>query len=258
MSSQLNPFSTRFVRPGAIGYLFHDDQSAADLVQRLRASGWQGQIVGPHGSGKSTLLAALTELLEQAGRRAWRISLHDGQRALPADAMAEACRAGTNLLIVDGYEQLLATMAARLGGDRNRPLRRRLSHAAPHELQRRIGRAHRRAIGAAACFVDRPAHNRHQLFRRAWRRAGDAFHSLRPLRTLSLFGRHSARTLTPNCPGVAVCDDCAGCYGRGACAASWPCIHPRQHVDLPHPRPFLGLPFLRHFYGARARQPRRR
>lgn len=114
MSSHLNPFSTRFVRPGAIEYLFPDDQSAADLVQRLRANGWQGQIVGPHGSGKSTLLAASIEPLEQTGRRVWRISLHDGQRALPPDAMAEARRAGTNLLIVDGYEQLSRISRLRL------------------------------------------------------------------------------------------------------------------------------------------------
>ncbi len=114
MSSQLNPFSTRFVRPGAIEYLFPHGQSAADLVQRLRASGWRGQIVGPHGSGKSTLLAALIEPLEQAGRRAWRIDLHDGQRAPPPGAFAKAHLAGANLLIVDGYEQLSRVNRLRL------------------------------------------------------------------------------------------------------------------------------------------------
>jgi hypothetical protein len=108
MSSQWNPFSTRFVRPGALEYLFCDGQSAADLVEWLRANHWQGQIVGPHGSGKSTLLAALIEPLERAGRRPWRIDLHDGQRVLPPDAMAQAQGAGSDLLIVDGYEQLRA------------------------------------------------------------------------------------------------------------------------------------------------------
>lgn len=114
MPSQLNPFSTRFVRPGAIEYLFFESQSAADLIERLRASGWRGQIVGPHGSGKSTLLAALIEPLEQAGRRAWRIDLHDGQRSLPPRALAEAQHSGAKLLIIDGYEQLSRTSRLRL------------------------------------------------------------------------------------------------------------------------------------------------
>lgn len=115
MSSQLNPFSTRFVRPGAIEYLFPHGQNVADLIERLRANGWRGQIVGPHGSGKSTLLAALIEPLEQAGRRVWRIDLHDGQRALPPGAFAQAHLAGANLLIVDGYEQLSHISRLRLG-----------------------------------------------------------------------------------------------------------------------------------------------
>lgn len=112
---QPNPFSTRFVRPGAIEYVFADGQSAADLIERLRARGWRGQIVGPHGSGKSTLLAALVEPLERAGRHAWRIDLHDGQRSLPFGAMAEAHLAGSDLLIVDGYEQLSRISRLRLG-----------------------------------------------------------------------------------------------------------------------------------------------
>lgn len=114
MPMQPNPFSTRFVRPGAIEYLFPDGQTAADLIERLRANGWRGQIVGPHGSGKSTLLAALVESLEQAGRRVWNITLHDGQCALPPNALAEAQNAGANLVIVDGYEQLSRISRLRL------------------------------------------------------------------------------------------------------------------------------------------------
>jgi hypothetical protein len=114
MPSQLNPFSTRFVRPGAIEYLFSDGRSAVGLTQRLRAGDWRGQIVGPHGSGKSTLLAALIEPLEQAGRRVWRIDLHDGQRALPPGALAEAGNVGADLLIVDGYDQLSRISRLRL------------------------------------------------------------------------------------------------------------------------------------------------
>ena len=54
-----NPFSTRHVRPGAIGYRFPAGKSAAVLIARLEKNDWQGQIVGPHGSGKSALVATL-------------------------------------------------------------------------------------------------------------------------------------------------------------------------------------------------------
>jgi len=106
MPEQINPFSTRFVRPGAIEYLFSDGQSAAGLIERLRTNNWQGQIVGPHGSGKSTLLAALVEPLERAGRRVWRIDLHDGQSTLPPGFITDAHVAGADFIFVDGYEQL--------------------------------------------------------------------------------------------------------------------------------------------------------
>ena len=78
-----NPFATRHVRPGAIPYCFPAGVDARQLVERLAAAGWRGQIVGPHGSGKSTLLATLLRTIEQGGRRPLLIALHDGQRRLP-------------------------------------------------------------------------------------------------------------------------------------------------------------------------------
>lgn len=101
-----NPFSTRFVRPGAIDYLFPPGTSAAQLVARLSRFGWRGQIVGPHGSGKSTLLAALADPLARAGRPLWTVTLHDGARRLPAGWTHEAALAGAGMIGVDGYEQL--------------------------------------------------------------------------------------------------------------------------------------------------------
>ena len=99
-----NPFSTRFIRPGAISYLFADGNTASDLVERLRTSGWHGQIIGPHGSGKSTLLAALIPALESVGRSVVSIALHQGQHSLPPiDAAAFSL---TTQFIIDGYEQL--------------------------------------------------------------------------------------------------------------------------------------------------------
>ncbi len=103
-----NPFSTRFIRPGAIPYRFPSGQTAEVLVAKLAALGWRGQIIGPHGSGKSTLLASLLEPLRRAGRPGWMICLHDGQRRLPRDWTAQAVRAAASLVIIDGYEQLSA------------------------------------------------------------------------------------------------------------------------------------------------------
>ena len=103
-----NPFSTRFVRPGAIPYLFEPEQNAEDLVGRLAEAGWRGQIVGSHGSGKSTLLAILRAPLARGGRHLWSVALHDGARRLPANWPGEAKSASANLIVIDGYEQLSA------------------------------------------------------------------------------------------------------------------------------------------------------
>lgn len=69
-----NPFSTRYVRPGAIDYRFDIDPVAFDAEQdstrRLQSLVAQladhrcGLLVGHHGSGKSTLLEAMMPLLQ--------------------------------------------------------------------------------------------------------------------------------------------------------------------------------------------------
>ena len=102
-----NPFSTRYVRPSALTYLFPPGEDASLLVQRLRRSGWWGQVIGPHGAGKTTLLYTLRRVLQQAGRELQWVTLQNGQKRLPP-----ATRAGRNdwnsqvLVVVDGYEQL--------------------------------------------------------------------------------------------------------------------------------------------------------
>lgn len=105
-----NPFATRYTRPGALAYFFDPGVTAEGLVQRLRAVGWRGEIVGPHGSGKSTLLATLAPLLRAAGCTVVETALHDEQRRLPRAfwrAVRAGCPAGGPLLlVVDGYEQL--------------------------------------------------------------------------------------------------------------------------------------------------------
>ena len=101
-----NPFSATHLRPGALAFQFPSGRTAASLVERLAENGWQGQVVGPHGSGKSALVAALIGALQQSGRQAVLVELHDGQRRLPADlGRTSELKSGT-VLIVDGYEQL--------------------------------------------------------------------------------------------------------------------------------------------------------
>ncbi len=101
-----NPFSTRYVRPGAIPFVFADDCDALSLIALWQSHGRRGAIVGPHGSGKSTLLAALAPALEQAGERVLRINLHDGQRRLPQDVFEAVEAQEASTIVVDGYEQL--------------------------------------------------------------------------------------------------------------------------------------------------------
>jgi hypothetical protein len=102
-----NPFATRHIRPGALDFLFPPDQSAAGLVEQLRAANWIGQIVGPHGSGKSTLLAALVPALEAAGRTVVSRQIRGqgtGDRGQESGGM-DPLDANTQL-IIDGFERL--------------------------------------------------------------------------------------------------------------------------------------------------------
>ncbi len=118
-----NPFSTRFVQPGAIPYFWGQGDTVEGIVAKLRIQGWWGEITGPHGSGKSTLLAALLKALTDAGQRPFLIELHDGQRTLGVELSTElqdppltppgprvpgAPRGGKQptMIVVDGYEQL--------------------------------------------------------------------------------------------------------------------------------------------------------
>ncbi|HEV2972216.1 MAG TPA: hypothetical protein VGY55_19740 [Pirellulales bacterium] len=105
-SPPVNPFATRYVRPGAIPFLFPRSVDATRLVARLRDFGWRGAIIGPHGSGKSTLLESLRPELHRVGRRIVSAGLHDGERSLPRAFLdSQPWNPGT-VLVVDGYEQL--------------------------------------------------------------------------------------------------------------------------------------------------------
>ena len=101
-----NPFSTRFVRAGAIDYRFDNPAKIGELVTKFQEHGFVGQIVGPHGSGKSTLAISLAR----------HVSTHfSSVRATIVDARYQARQAvviesifstQTSLLILDGIECL--------------------------------------------------------------------------------------------------------------------------------------------------------
>lgn len=106
MDSSENPFCTRRVRPGAIGFVFPPDQNAETLADRLQRNDWWGEIIGPHGSGKSTLLATLIPVIRRAGPKTILVALHDRQRRLPINLGRDARLEPPAIVVVDGYEQL--------------------------------------------------------------------------------------------------------------------------------------------------------
>ncbi len=101
-----NPFSTRWIRPGAIPFFFPPGESVDALIERLKQNRWRGAIVGRHGSGKSSLVAALLPRLKECGMRPSLATLHDGQRSLPKGFLGRAEPDSKALLIIDGFEQL--------------------------------------------------------------------------------------------------------------------------------------------------------
>lgn len=100
-----NPFSTRFVRSGALPFHFPPGESVNRLLEHWLRAGKQGQILGPHGSGKSTLLAALVDELRRSSERVVHVILHDDQKRLPPEIASQIASEPCTLAI-DGFEQL--------------------------------------------------------------------------------------------------------------------------------------------------------
>jgi hypothetical protein len=101
-----NPFATRFVRPDAATYLTLQTPPIAELVERFDELGRRAQILGPHGVGKSTLLATIVGELRRRGEEVHAVTLHLGDRRLPAEFERSLRWNDGSVVVVDGAEQL--------------------------------------------------------------------------------------------------------------------------------------------------------
>ncbi len=113
-AESINPFSTKFVQPGAIFYERSDGGSVEQLVQDFdqRYQGW-ASIIGPHGSGKSTLFANLKTIFDKS-RPVFSYRLSTQERSSAAMNTERKGWTPEALVMVDGYEQLSTWSAWRL------------------------------------------------------------------------------------------------------------------------------------------------
>lgn len=98
-----NPFSTRFVRPGEIPFVFPAGYSLEAIVTSMQQPAAQAAIVGPHGSGKSTLLETLSQQWAKLGINEQRVRLTASRKR---EALPLAGLDADSLLVIDGFEQL--------------------------------------------------------------------------------------------------------------------------------------------------------
>ena len=103
----VNPFATRFIRPGAIPLLFSANESLELWQSSWQAAGRRGQLVGPHGSGKSTLMEWWARSLVEQSIPVQRVTL-TAQRPRPLQHTLFDWSSVTpeTVAMIDGYEQL--------------------------------------------------------------------------------------------------------------------------------------------------------
>jgi hypothetical protein len=104
-AARVNPFATRFLRPGVVPPLDDDGRPLPldPLLERLRAAGCL-VIEGPHGRGKTTLVRGLLAAASTRGRETLFLQLRSFRDAWKAVATVAAARPGS-LVAVDGWER---------------------------------------------------------------------------------------------------------------------------------------------------------
>ena len=100
-----NPFSTRFVQPGAIPWLA-TDTSIDSLLFRLYDVGNRAIICGPHGSGKSTILSHLASVAQRKGLKVHCLRIRSWSDAIRVMRVFATINPKQSLVSVDSWERL--------------------------------------------------------------------------------------------------------------------------------------------------------
>ncbi len=98
---QVNPFSTRYIKPGSIQFE-SDEIELSGIIRVLQICG-QGQIVGPHGSGKSTLVASLLRESQFDSIEVRHLVCRSGLKEIMT--LQTGSTVQPQLLVIDGFEQ---------------------------------------------------------------------------------------------------------------------------------------------------------
>lgn len=98
-----NPFSTRFVAPGRLPFLFESEAQKHRIIKRLFELQTRCAIVGPHGVGKTTLLRQLEQELKQLSKPTRWFEFHASDSSSPQ--RISDFREG-EVTFIDGFEQL--------------------------------------------------------------------------------------------------------------------------------------------------------
>ena len=100
-----NPFSTRFVQPGAIPW-FAADTSLSTLLFRLYDVGNRAIICGPHGSGKSTILSHLASVAQRQGLKVHCLRICSWIDAIRVMRVFATMNPKQSIVSVDSWELL--------------------------------------------------------------------------------------------------------------------------------------------------------
>jgi len=104
-STMLNPFASRYTRPGCLPPLDRMGQciDADDMLSAFDQMGAMASIRGPHGAGKSTLLSHLADRWEDRGMAVERVRLRTrGDMSRAMVCIGRASDAG--LVCIDSWE----------------------------------------------------------------------------------------------------------------------------------------------------------